>query len=96
MSMPPYVRHPFFLAGGNGALSQVQLDDLGRALALSEEVSPCPAAAHTALLILRSTLAKALDLSVTDLFSATGTHRADLSVLPEMTLPTQEKSEATA
>lgn len=53
-------------------LTSVQMKDLAVALALSEEVSPCPAAAHTALLILRSTLARALHLTDAELLAAAG------------------------
>lgn len=55
-------------------LSEPQSNDLAFALSLTEELTPVPAKAHTALLILRDRLADAVGVSVADLMQA---HAAD-------------------
>ncbi|WNH54859.1 hypothetical protein [Stenotrophomonas oahuensis] len=84
-SMLPYdAKKPLAICNGE-ELTPVQMHDLAVALALSEDVSPCPAAAHTALLILRSTLARALHLTDADLLAAAGIRVPNLAELPTAT-----------
>jgi len=53
-----------------GHLSVPQSNDLTFALSLTEVLTPTPAKAHTALLILRDRLADAVGVSVADLMQA--------------------------
>jgi hypothetical protein len=51
-------------------LNEPQCEDLAFALALTDELTPLPSKAHTALLILRDRLADAMGVSVAELMDA--------------------------